>query len=527
VPIAANGKRPDAVANGFVVEGPQDAEGHSLTSTFQASDTIAIKNIFAYRKSFIFATSPLDGLSALTLTPQALGPLATFYGISSLAGSGVNVADPANAALVQATITGIATNLAPAIGSPFLAIASSSQGRTEQISDELQLSYNSKRLTATTGLLWFNAKDYTNEHMQQNASGFTLYPGGVVTSTNFGRTRNEVTSLAAYAQFEFHASDQLDFIVGGRFTQDKKDGSLLYGPNLESQTLLVSDTYKKSRFTYLFGVNYKPSQDTLLYAKYSTGYISGGSTSGITYAAETVKSWEAGAKATLFNRRLQANLALYHVEYKNLQGANSTTTPGLAEIVNEITGDPNRSNVISVFTFNNGNLKAKGFEFEFTGAPVDRVTLGGSLGFSDSKFSRVNPVLLTANAGVYQPILNPRWTAGLWAEYDTPRFGASDAYVSIRGDARWQSDMNLNANPFLPDYSGWASGIREVPAYWVFNSRVALRDLDIRGVKTEIAAWGRNLSDNRSANYALNLGVVGGINFIPARSYGVDMKIQF
>lgn len=527
VPIASDGKRPDAVANSFVVEGPQRAEGHSVTSTYQVSDAIAIKNIFAYRKSFIFATSPLDGLSGLFLTPEALGPLATFYGISGLARAGVDVTDPANAALIGATIAQTATDLQPAIGSPLLAIASSSQGRTKQISDEIQLTYNSERLTATIGGLWFNAKDYTNEHLQQNASGFTLYPGAVITNTNFGRTRNEVTSLAAYAQFEVQVSDQLEFVVGGRFTHDKKDGSLYYGPNLAAGQLLVADTYKDSRFNYLLGVNYRPIEDVMFYAKYSTAYISGGSTSGITYEPETVKSWEAGAKATLFNRRLQANLALYHVKYSDLQGANSTTTPGMAEVVNDITGDPNRSDVISVFTFNNGDLKAKGFEFDFTAAPVEGVNLGGSLGYSDAEYTSVNPVLLTANQGVYEPILVPDWTANLWAEYRTPTLGSSDAYLSFRGDARWQSDMNLHSNPTLPAYQTWASGISEIPSYWVFNARVALRDVDLGGVKTEIAAWGRNLSDNRSASYALDLGVVAGANFIPARSYGLDLTVQF
>jgi iron complex outermembrane recepter protein len=526
VPITPNGRRPDAVANGFVVEGPQHAEGHNLTSTYQISDNLSIKNIFAYRKSFIFATAPLDGLSSLTLTPQALGPLATFYGISGLARQGINVADPANAALVQATIRGIATGLQPALGSPFLGIASASEGRTKQISDELQLNYDSKRLTATVGALWFNAKDHSNEHLQQNASSFTVYPGGVITNTNFGRTFNEVTSMAAYAQVEFHASEQLDFIVGGRFTRDKKDGSLFFGPNLNASRLLVADTYKKSKFNYLLGVNFKPNADTLLYAKYSTAYVSGGSTSGITYSPETVKSWEAGAKATLFDRRLQANLALYHVKYHNIQGANSTTTPGLAEVVNQITGDPNRANVITVFTFNNGDLKAKGFEFDFTAAPVERLTFGGSLGYTDPKFSNVNPLVLAANGGIYQQILVPKWTANVWAQYNTQQL-VGDAYLSFRVDGRWQSDMNLNANPNRPEYQTWAAGVREVPAYWVFNGRVALRDFDLGGVKTEIAAWGRNLTDNRSARYVLNLGFIAGANYIPARSYGVDMTIRF
>lgn len=527
VPISADGKRPDAVANGYSVETPQKAEGHSLISTYQINDQLTVKNVFGYRKSSIFATSPLDGMSALTLTPEGTIPLATFYGISALARQGIDVTDPANAALVQGTIANIAGGLGPLVGSPFIGIASGTSGRTEQISDEIQFNYNSNILTATVGGLWYNAKDWTNEHLQQNAPAFAVFPGGVVPNANIGRTFNEVTSLAAYAQMEIHATDQLDVVLGGRLTRDEKDGSFLYGPDLANLMFLESPTYKKSKFTYLIGVNYKPNTDTLLYAKYSTAYVSGGSTAGIPYVPETAKSWEAGAKATLFDRKLQANLALYHVKYEQVQGANATTTPGMAEVVNEITGDPNRSQVITTFTYNNGDLTAKGFEFDFTAAPVDRLTFGGSLGYTDPKFDNVNPPLLAANLGRYEQILVPDWTANLWAQYDTPPIGVGDAYLSVRGDARWQSDMSLNANPDDPSHQTWAANIREVPAYWVFNGRLALKELDLGGVETELALWGRNLANNKSASYALNLGFIGGVNYIPARTYGLDLMIQF
>lgn len=46
VPIAVDGKRPDAVANGFSTTVPQKAEGHSLTSTWLVSDSLSIKNVF-------------------------------------------------------------------------------------------------------------------------------------------------------------------------------------------------------------------------------------------------------------------------------------------------------------------------------------------------------------------------------------------------------------------------------------------------------------------------------------------------
>jgi len=503
VPVASNGKRPKAVANGYVVEGPQRADGHSLTSTYQLSDNVSIKNIFAHRKSFIYGSSALDGFSSLIVTEESV-PVFVLFGYPE--------------AYAQSLV-----------GSPWLGVVNQTQGRTSQMSDELQINYDSEFLTATAGGMWFTAKDRTAETLQQNTPAFTVIPGGVVPNANFGRTFNKVTSLAAYAQLEFHPTEQLDVILGGRLTRDKKNAGFYYGTSIATATSLPDDLFKKTKFNYLIGLNYKPNDDTLIYAKYSTAYVSGGSTGGIFYVPETAKSWEGGVKASLLNNKLQTNLAVYHVKYKNVQGANSTTTPGMAEVVNELTGDPTRSQTIGTFTFNNGDLTSKGFEFDFTAAPARGLTLGGSLGYADANFSNVNPLILAANDGRYDQIFTPDWTGNFWAQYDTAPV-AGDAYVSFRLDGRWQSDMTLNANNTTAEYTspdGYARSIGEVPSYWVFNGRVALKELDIGGIDTELALWGKNLANNKSINYALSLGFAGSANYIPARTFGVDLTAEF
>lgn len=521
VPITPSGKRPDAVANGYAIPVPQRGDGHSLTSTYQISDAFSVKNIFAYRTASIFGASPLDGFSSLTMTPEAIAPLATLVAFSTVPGFAQQTPSDQGATIGQ-----IAANLGFLVGSPYVGIASQAQGRTKQISDELQLNYNSDRLTATVGALWYNAKDWTGETLLQNTISFAPIPGGVLQNTNIGRTFNEITSIAAYAQLEWHITPQLDVITGARITQDKKSSTFTYGTDLGDINMLAFSD-KKSKPNYLIGINYKPDNDLLLYGKYSTAYVSGGNTAGIPYAAETAKSWEAGVKAELLNRRLRTNLAVFLVDYKHVQSANSPTTPGMSEYIAEVTGDPNRASVVGAFVAEQGDIRAKGFEFDFTAAPVTGVTFGGSLGYTDSHLTRVNPILLAANNGPYELSFRSDWTGNFWAQYDTPPIGAGDAYLSFRADGRWQSAMNLAFDPADPTYQTFAAGVREIPSYWVFNGRVALKDLDLGGIKTQIAAWGRNLSDNRSANYGLNLGVVAAANYIPARTYGMDLTIQF
>jgi iron complex outermembrane receptor protein len=517
-------KRPDVVRNSYAIPTEQNNQGHSLTSTYVASDSITIKNIAAYRKGSIFAAQPIDGLSALTFTSQALVPYATFAGISRLAAQGINVQDPANAALVQSTIGGIATQVAPLIGQPFIGIASAAQSRSIQYSDELQFNYDSDFLTATVGALWLKTTDHTAEQRMQNTISFDFVPGGVLPNKNIGEGLNKAKSIAGFAQAEFHVTPQLDVIVGGRLTKDKKTGRFTYGASLAALNN-INFTYKDTRFTYLLGVNYKPSDDTLLYAKWSTGYVSGGSTAGIPYDAETAKSAEAGFKGQFLDNKVRTNLAVWWVEYKGVQGPQTATS--YPTLITQLTGIAGLASSVGTFVLSQGDKKAKGFEFEFDAAPVDGLTLGGSLSYTDVKVSNVPQNILDVVL-VYDGKQNiPPWQGALYAQYETqPLFG--DATLAARIDGIWTSKVKVDGNPDRPLYKLLGRDLAFIDAYWLVNGRLALRDISLGGVKAEVAAWGRNLFDSQRMSYGLNLSeTFYAANYIPARSYGVDLTISF
>jgi len=491
--IVSSVRRPKTARNGFVVPNTQNGSGHSLTSTYEISDNLSIKNVLAFRKSFIFNTSALDGFSGLPVTAAA----APFFGL------------PANF-----------------VGQPFIGLGIQITNRSKQVSDELQINYDSDFLTATVGALYFKGQDYTNESRQTNTLAFNVTLDNKIPNAGIGFTYNKAVSLAAYAQLEFHVTPQLDVVAGGRITKDKKTGFLETGPSLENLQV-IPFTYKKSKPSYLVGVNYKPNEDILVYAKYSTAFVSGGSVGGVPFDAETAKSWEAGVKADLLDNRLRTNLALYHASYKNYQAAQGATN--FVSYITEVTGDPTRAGVLGTLVVSSGGVKAKGFEFDFSAAPTRGITLGGSLGYSKVTFNNVNPVILAVNAGQYSAqSLRPAWTGSLWAQYQTePLIG--DAYLTFRADGIWQSRMQFAQNPNLPAYVANPAFVAN-PAYWLLNGRIALRDLDLGGVKTELAAWGRNLTDAKygmfPGDYTLFTGLAV-MNFIPARSYGMDLTVRF
>ena len=172
-----------------------------------------------------------------------------------------------------------------------------------------------------------------------------------------------------------------------------------------------------------------------------------------------------------------------------------------------------------------GPVKAKGFEFEATALPMHGVTVGGSLGYMDTKFTSVNPVLVAFNLGAYAPALRSKWTGGLWGQYDSdPLFG--DATLRVRMDGTYHSKFNLTQNPtvVIPQFAG----IDHVSASWNVNGRIALRDIGVASGKAEVAIWVKNLTQNKEATFSGRyLQVFGAANYVPARTFGLDLTYEY
>lgn len=518
VPLASDGLRPKTVSNAFVVPTDQESSGHNLTSTWQASDSITVKNILAYRKSYIAGPSAIDGVSSLVITQQSILPFATLSAFSTL--------PPAQAA---GAIPTFVQQLTPLIGSPWVGVAGLPEARSWQVSDELQLNYTSEKLTATIGALWFLGKDWVNEHGLQNTLTFAPIFGGVIRNANIGINYNKQVSIAAYAQLEYRITPQVEVVGGIRVTSDKKSGTFTYGPTLS--TLKVSSfEYKKTRPTFLVGVNWKPNEDTLIYGKFSTGFVSGGSVAGLEFEPETVTSFEAGIKADFLDRKLRTNLALFQASYKHVQGPSAPTSPEAAALVDTVCGCTDLKSFIGTFVADLGDINAKGFELDITAKPSRYFTLGGSLSYTDTDYVKINPLQIPAN-GIL-PVLTNRapWRGSVYGQFDSPRIGMGDAYVSLRLDAFWQDKYYLTPSALGPDYQagGFARLTAGTPAYWLINGRISLREVPLGPTTLEIAAWGKNLTDKRVMNAGLNLsGIMVSGNYIPARTYGLDLNIKF
>ena len=454
-PNVVNPDRPKTLNNWFTGFSTVKASGHVLQADWKVNDNLSVKNVVAYRKSAYSAPlAQLDGLGGLFAAP----------------------------------------------GVPFLGIVTASAGTDKQWSEELQVDYDSSFVHLTTGGLYYHQKNQKGAYGTGfNQFVFQAAPGFVLPTTPVPTQQSDVTvrSYAFYGQGEFHVLDKVDLVAGARFTDDKKRGV--------DRTVPTPGTldYDGNKWTYNLGLNYKPNKDILVYAKYSTGYISGGRLATLDYNPETAKSWEGGVKADWLDRRLRTNLALYSAKYGNLQVPGAGLTFGV----------PQASQVL----VNAGDAKAKGFELETTAVPIESVTLNANVGYLDFKYTRLDPRFVAAGQSL--PSARPKWTVNLSGQYQTPPV-IGDSRITFRADGNYRSEHDGSAVLAT-------RALTRLPATWIVNGRISLDEINLGRATGSLALWARNLFDEKSARYIIGLGVATSVSYERARTVGVDLTVEF
>ncbi len=217
-------------------------------------------------------------------------------------------------------------------------------------------------------------------------------------------------NLGIYAQGTYALTEQLKLTGGIRYTRDTVHvtsqgfnnifGGPGFGPNNPRLTCiqvdpgisvangcLITPKTKSQKPTWLIDLDYKPTNDILIYGKYARGYRQGSITptgAGIyrTFKAEKIDAFEVGTK-TDFRGALRGyfNLDFF---YNNLYGqqinAAFTDTTGAVS---------QASGIINV-----GKSRSYGLEAEFSVNPFQGFNLNGSYTYLRTKLVRGRPDLM-------------------------------------------------------------------------------------------------------------------------------------
>jgi iron complex outermembrane receptor protein len=191
----------------------------------------------------------------------------------------------------------------------------------------------------------------------------------------------DTESFAAYTQATFKVTDQFAVTGGIRYSEDEKDAIFTAITRntaaAQSPEVTRNMALKDDQVTYRLNGTFRPNDDTMFFASFSTGFKSGGfdsapGTTGPvgaanrTFLAETVENWEFGVKSQLFDRRLVANFTLFRSDIDDLQ---FRSFDGL-----------------QFRTRNNGKARQQGLEFDTIARPVPPLTLTLSGTYLDSKY---------------------------------------------------------------------------------------------------------------------------------------------
>ncbi|MFA7585152.1 MAG: TonB-dependent receptor [Novosphingobium sp.] len=281
------------------------------------------------------------------------------------------------------------------------------------------------------------------------------------------------------------------------------------GATFETIVTPFADTLKEDNFSWRVGANYEINSDTLLYVLASRGFKSGSfpsipaSTTGqfAPVKQESVTAFEAGAKFTLVDRKLQLNLAGFHYIYDDKQVRGLVIDPVFNQLEQLV---------------NIPKARINGAEVELTARPADGLTLRGAVTYVDSKvknFTGINNERVLADySGSARPF-SPKWHVVADVNYETPVTERLDVY--------------LGAN-FLYN-SATSSTLGKAPSS-VIDS---FKTVDLRaGVKSHdgrwsAGLWARNVfNEYYWTNQFVTQDVVVRYAAKPA-TYGVTVKLNF
>jgi len=295
-------------------------------------------------------------------------------------------------------------------------------------------------LEYVTGLFYFKEDSFSFIGDEIN---LFIAPGIRVPLPFFGRDYDVgVDSYAAFADITYNITDQLSLILGGRYTEDKKNLSITQrvgGPvGLESQSTIIgwdSDTLralgtpteqKFTEFTPRAGLSYDVNDDINVYAMFTRGFKSGGWAARTNNPAEVtpfepeiVDNYELGFKSNLFDGQVRFNLDAFYYDYTDL--FNTGTGAG------------------GNFIVATNDAEVYGLEGEITARISEQLDIFGNFGLQDAKYKNVNPALAGTVIGVKLQRL-PSFNGQLGFTYVQP--------VSDDWNLRLTSDYNYSSSHF-------------------------------------------------------------------------------
>lgn len=399
-------------------------------------------------------------------------------------------------------------------------------------------------------------------------------PTGIKATQDFTQDRE---SVAVYSEVSYQLTDTVRVTAGLRFTSDDiefSDGITTYFDDAGAARMItVSDFQQGGAFAPYFIENvldemgnvvipsfrdlgiplpgglarkdssdeitgrlifdWKPSEETLVYASFNHGYRAG-TYNGLAYGSanqvyfvepETVDAYEVGFKSRFFDNRLQLNGAAFFYDYDGQQGqvVDATATANLISFDGEV----------------------QGLELEALYALSDRVTVSAALGLLDTEYddqvcpstpitgfpAQVGNCVVSSGGAVSvggNPFpYAPESSVNLALDWDLMQSGDSGLYLHI--------DANYSGQYYFDSFEDYSRGVLNNVVtgefaegegeYWVGNARLTYE----RG-NMSLAGFVKNFTDETYYPYGIALENLFGNGYrvrAAPRTWGVELSMRF
>lgn len=324
----------------------------------------------------------------------------------------------------------------------------------------------------------------------------------------------ETKTWSVFANADYRLTETLKLTLGARYTQDEQayvgcsrdvNGSMLPNVNVVNRALFfqaygavvapigvgdcntfdpaslsfgqVRSNLDEDNFAWRVALDWRPDENLLLYGSVSRGAKAGAtpinaaniSTQNAPARQELLTAYEVGLKATLFERRMQANLSAFYYDYEDKQLSVYFADPiytALARLQNVPEGE------------------AFGLDGEVTFRVTPELTLIGSATLLHTEvigYTGINAAGQPENFDGKPFLYSPEASAALTALYNRDLTGSLGLQAAV--NMRWQHDAHA-------DLEGDPRFV--IADYGLLNASVGIHSLDDRW---NLSVWGRNLTD--------------------------------
>ena len=405
--------------------------------------------------------------------------------------------------------------LGPGIAVP-LVVAARDQDY-KQFSQEIRVQGNiSDRVDIVAGVYYLHTNyDIRPLPRPGNPLATFFLLGGPVQNIVSGQ---QLDSYAIFAESIIKLGSDVRLTLGGRYTSETKKFQTLYTlPPVAAFSSSLKKTFSDPTGRVI--LDWKPNDDTLVYASWSRGFRSGGfngrgttPTSLGPYDPERVDSFELGVKADFANGLFRFNPTIFQANYDNKQ----------EEILRAAVGGGTETVVQ-----NAASARIRGVELELLARPTPELTLRASAAYLDAKYLSFllpdltrpgNPLVDVSASRNFRRA--PKHTFNAGADYNRDIGGGNSLNLTI--DFSYTDDTFVSAvsDPFGRD---------TVPGRSTVDASLAFIHEGDRLKNLRVSGYARDLFHKGGGRLgaALDAGIFYFGVAVPTREFGVEASIKF